>query len=105
MYVCAINQYIQIYMYIYEYMYICIFAALQVLEQNKKEALAMYKEVSTMYGEADLKPDELLTQVLLCVYVCVCVCACACACACPNVYISCYCLMYVHAWVYMHEFF
>ena len=23
----------------------------------------MYKEVSTMYGEADLKPDEFLTQV------------------------------------------
>ena len=36
---------------------------MEVLEQNKKEALAMYKEVSTMYGEADLKPDEFLTQV------------------------------------------
>ena len=36
---------------------------MEVLDQNKKEALAMYKEVSTMFGEADLKPDEFLTQI------------------------------------------
>ena len=34
-----------------------------MLEQNKKEALALYKDISTFFGEADLKPDEFLTQI------------------------------------------
>ena len=35
----------------------------QVLEQNKKEALAMYKELSKNYGEEELKPDEYMTYI------------------------------------------
>ena len=35
----------------------------QVLEQNKKEALAMYKDLSKFYGEDELKPDEFMTYI------------------------------------------
>ena len=38
-------------------------ACYQVLEQNKKEALAMYKELSKFYGEDELKPDEFMTHI------------------------------------------
>ena len=34
-----------------------------MLEQNKRNALAMYKELSRLWGEEDLKPDEFLTQI------------------------------------------
>jgi len=36
---------------------------MEVLEQNKKDALSLYKEVSKTFGEEDLKPDEFLTQI------------------------------------------
>ena len=34
-----------------------------MLEQNKKEALAMYKELSKFYSEDELKPDEFMTYI------------------------------------------
>ena len=33
------------------------------VEQNKKEAFAMYKELSKFYGEDELKPDEFMTYI------------------------------------------
>ena len=36
---------------------------MEVLEQNKKEAFAMYKELSKFYGEDELKPDEFMTYI------------------------------------------
>jgi hypothetical protein len=36
---------------------------MEVLEQNKRNALAMYKELSRQWGEEDLKPDEFLTHI------------------------------------------
>mmetsp|Transcript_5776 Transcript_5776/g.9162 ORF Transcript_5776/g.9162 Transcript_5776/m.9162 type:complete len:315 (+) Transcript_5776:679-1623(+) len=36
---------------------------MEVLEQNKKDALAMYKELSKFYGEDELKPDEFMTAI------------------------------------------
>jgi len=36
---------------------------MEVLENNKKDALAMYKQLSREWGEEDLKPDEFLTQI------------------------------------------
>ncbi len=36
---------------------------MEVLEQNKKEALSMYKEISKLYGEDELKPDEFMTAI------------------------------------------
>ncbi len=36
---------------------------MEVLEQNKRNALAMYKDLSRQWGEEDLKPDEFLTHI------------------------------------------
>ena len=36
---------------------------MEVLEQNKKEALSMYKELVKLYGEEELKPDEFMTYI------------------------------------------
>lgn len=36
---------------------------MDVLENNKKEALAMYKELSKKFGEDELKPDEFMTYI------------------------------------------
>jgi UDP-N-acetylglucosamine pyrophosphorylase len=36
---------------------------MEILDQNKKEALNQYKELSRECGEEDLRPDEFLTQI------------------------------------------
>ena len=46
-----------------EQFYHTAYTDMDVLENNKKETLAMYKELSKQFGEEELKPDEYMTYI------------------------------------------